>query len=120
LQFHANLLCTLTWVYLPGVKNYQEQYSLLSPSCRISLEFPSPYLKHFPTKLSIQDMEGEKMWHKQVTVSYQEAFHEELRHFHHCVVSGTEPITGLAEAIKDAETVARMATKAHLVSADRT
>jgi predicted dehydrogenase len=109
LRYSSDLMCTLTWVNLPGVKNYQEQYLFLAPQGRVGLEFPSPYLRHFPTKLSIQGMDGEKAWNKQVTVSYREAFHEELLRFHDCVVSGTAPPTGIEDALKDAELIVQMA-----------
>jgi predicted dehydrogenase len=109
LRYSPDFLCTLTWVSLPGVKNYQEQYLFLAPESRIGLEFPSPYLRHFPTKLSVQGMDGEKAWNKEMTVSYREAFHEELLRFHDCVVSGAEPPTGIEDALKDAELIVQMA-----------
>ena len=108
-RFPRDLLCTLTWVSLPALKRYQEAYVFLSSEARVSLEFPSPYLRHFPTHLSLQGMDGDQPWEKTIVTSYREAFHEELRHFHHCVTSGAAPETGIDEAIRDANTLVAMA-----------
>jgi predicted dehydrogenase len=108
-RFPGDVLCTLTWVSLPALKRYQEQYLFLSPEARVELEYPSPYLRHFPTRLTVRGMDGESAWEKHVTVSHREAFHEELLHFHHCVTTGEPPETGVDEALRDAETIVAMA-----------
>jgi hypothetical protein len=54
-------------------------------------------------------MDGEAAWEKQVVVSYQEPFHEELLHFHRCLTAGEEPATGIEQAVKDTETMIAMA-----------
>jgi hypothetical protein len=61
-----------------------------------------------PTPIVIEGMEGESIsqgtdhtpgsafqanWTKTVTVSYEEAFKQELLHFHHCVATGATPET---------------------------
>jgi predicted dehydrogenase len=105
----GDVLCTLTWVSLPALRRYQESYLFLSPEARVELEYPSPYLRHFPTRLTVQGMDGDAAWEKQITVSHREAFHEEMLHFHHCVTTGERPETGVDEALLDAETMVAMA-----------
>lgn len=108
-RFSAQLLATLTWVFLPGIRHYQETYRFLAPDLRLELEFPSPYLRHFPTALRIEGADGSHAWKKDVVVSFDEAFHAELRHFHHCVVTGERPRTGIEEARRDTEWLIAMA-----------
>jgi hypothetical protein len=86
---------------LPGIKHYRESYEFLAPDMRLEMEFTSPYLRNFPTALRIEGMENGMPWEKNVIVSYAEAFHEELLHFHHCVVTGERPHTGIDEARRD-------------------
>jgi len=109
LRYSHQLLVTLTWLYLPGIKHYQEKYLFLAPEMRLELEFPSPYLRHFPTGLRIEGMERGMAYAKDVVVSYAEAFHEELLHFHHCVTTGATPRTGIDEARGDTRLAIAMA-----------
>lgn len=109
LRFSPQLAATLTWIYLPGIKHYQEKYLFLAPELRLELEFPSPYLRHFPTGLRMEGMDGAAAWEKEIVVSYDEAFREELLHFHHCVVSGELPHTGLEDARRDTQLMIDMA-----------
>jgi predicted dehydrogenase len=46
-----------------------------------------------PTPIVVEGMEGEANWIKTVTVSYEEAFRQELRHFYECVTERTRPET---------------------------
>ncbi|MBK8047905.1 MAG: Gfo/Idh/MocA family oxidoreductase [Anaerolineales bacterium] len=108
-QFSKQLTATLTWLFLPGIKHYRESYEFLAPDLRLEMVFPSPYLLHFPTSLRLEGMENGMPWEKHMTVSNAEAFHEEMLHFHHCVVTGERPMTGIEEAQRDTELLMAMA-----------
>jgi len=83
----------LTWTYLDGLRHYDEEIAVMAPTSRIRLRFPSPYFRNMPTPVVIEGMDGEANWTKTMTVSYEEAFKEELRHFYTCVTTGTPPET---------------------------
>ena len=68
---------------------------------RVRIQFPSPFLKHFPTPVEVQGMTNGAEYRKRVNVSYAEAFKEELRAFHDCVANNRQPITDAADARKD-------------------
>jgi predicted dehydrogenase len=83
----------LTWSYLSALRDYFEELAFIGESGRVRIQFPSPWLKHFPTPVEVQGMEDGAEWRKRVNVSYAEAFKEEALHFHHCVTTGEQPLT---------------------------
>jgi predicted dehydrogenase len=83
----------LTWSYLAELRDYFEELAFIGGAGRVRIQFPSPWLKHFPTPVEVQGMEHGAEWRKRVNVSYAEAFMEEALHFHHCVTTGEQPLT---------------------------
>jgi len=109
LRWRQDLRCTLTWIYLPGLQHYKEELLFVSPERRVTLTFPSPYFKHFPTPVTVEAMEEGRLVQQRVTVSYEEAFRAELQHFHRCVRAGEAPRTGIEDAIADTALLERIA-----------
>jgi predicted dehydrogenase len=101
-RFAGNVRVAMTWVSLPGLKHYEERLLFVSPEKRVTLVFPSPYLRHFPTPLLIERMEGGELVAEERTVSYEEAFRAELLHFHECVTQRKKPETSIEDALGDA------------------
>jgi len=83
----------LTWSYLAELRDYFEELAFIAGAGRVRIQFPSPWLKHFPTPVEVQGMEDGAEWRKRVNVSYAEAFKEEALHFYHCVTAGEQPPT---------------------------
>jgi predicted dehydrogenase len=110
-RFARNVRVLLTWVSLPGLKHYEERLLFTSPEQRVCLTFPSPYLRHAPTPLTVERMDGTVLVEQQLTVSYEEAFRAELHHFRECVREGREPETSIADALGDARWI-RMISRA--------
>ena len=67
-----------TWSYLPELRDYFEELAFLGEASRVRIQFPSPFLKHFPTPVEVQGMENGVEWRKRVNVSYAEAFKEDV------------------------------------------
>lgn len=108
-RFPGDVRVSLSWISLPGLRNYEERLRFLSPEGRVSLVFPSPYLRHMPTPLLIERMEGDELVMEQRTVSYEEAFRAELHHFHRCLAEGRTPELGVEEALGDARWIQAIA-----------
>ena len=108
LDYSDELKVTLDWHFLSHVKAYREEYSFYGNHQRVSFNLPSPYLKNFPSPVTIMGGEGELMWEKTVTVSYDEAFRNQLLAFHDNVRNGTQPETNLTEAIEHHEVLQAM------------
>ena len=95
--------CVLAWVDLPVIARYQMEFAFYSPERRVTLSFPSPFLRSMPTTLIIEDGEANSPYSsrtEQVT-SYRESFKEELAHFHDCVTGGRTPVTSGLDSLHD-------------------
>ena len=104
--------CHLSWVDLPGIARYRQQFAFYAPDQRLTLELPSPFLRNAPSRLLVEGGETgtAHSWEREELVSYEDAFKCELREFADCVRSGREPRTSGADGLADVrlcEAVAR-------------
>lgn len=95
--------CVLTWVDLPGIARYAMEFAFYAPQSRLTLAFPSPFLRSAPTLLTREGGEPDtaRSWQTEEITAYDESFRAELVHFHACVTSGRAPITSAADALHD-------------------
>ncbi len=95
--------CIVTWVDLPGMARYQMEFAFYALDRRLTLSFPSPFLRSMPTMLTTEagDADSPRAWHTKETSSYAESFRQELLHFHDCVTTGRTPLTSGADAVRD-------------------
>jgi predicted dehydrogenase len=95
--------CIITWVDLPGMARYRMEFAFYALDRRLTLSFPSPFLRSAPTLLTTEagDAEGSRAWGAEETTSYAESFKEELIHFHDCVCTGRQPLTSAVDALRD-------------------
>ncbi|MCC7449330.1 MAG: Gfo/Idh/MocA family oxidoreductase [Anaerolineae bacterium] len=101
LSYPNDVRALYTWTYLPELRDYFEEIALMSSANRVRIQFPSPFLKHFPTPIVVQSMENGAAVEKRVQASYDEAFREELKAFHNCVVNNLEPLTNATDGKAD-------------------
>jgi len=108
----GNVSCVLCWVDLPGIARYEQEFAFYSPLRRVVLKFPSPFLRSMPTHLAfVEGKEGTaRSWDTVETVSFEEAFKNELREFHSCIVEDREPQTPLWDALRDIALCGSIAT----------
>jgi predicted dehydrogenase len=99
----GELSVAINWMDLPGITRYGMEFALYGPEQRVTLSFPSPFLRSAPATVEI--IEGEVGTTKSRSVSeiisYDSAFKLELEAFHHCVVTGEAPATSAEDAIHD-------------------
>jgi predicted dehydrogenase len=95
--------CVLNWVDLPGIARYAMEFAFYAPQSRLTLAFPSPFLRSAPTLITREggDANTARTWQSEEITAYDESFREELIHFHACVTSGTAPITPATDALHD-------------------
>jgi predicted dehydrogenase len=78
---------------LPGVPDYHERLSVYCRDRVLELSFPSPYLRHLPTRLIERRGDGAiGLLSTEHHVSYEEAFRQEHRAFHRAITEGA-PVT---------------------------
>lgn len=110
-RFPGDVRVVMSWVSLPGVPLYEETVRFISPEKRVKLIFPSPYLRHEPTPLVIERMEGDSLVAEHHRVSYEEAFRLELYRFREFVLSGETPSPGIDDAVGDMRWIEMIARK---------
>ena len=101
-RFAGDLRVSMTWISAPGLAHYEERVRCVANDGRVTLVFPSPYLRHAPTALEVERMNGDALVVEQHTVSYEEAFRAELHSFREAVLSGATADPGVDEAVADA------------------
>jgi predicted dehydrogenase len=91
------------WIDLPGIARYSMEFACYGPDRRVTLSFPSPFLRSAPTMLDIEGGEPNtsRSWRIEETTSYDSAFKRELAAFHECITTGTAPMTDATDAIHD-------------------
>ncbi|MCA9581645.1 MAG: hypothetical protein KC416_07600, partial [Myxococcales bacterium] len=101
-EFPKDVRANMTWVSVPGLEHYEETLRFVGPNKRVTLTFPSPYLRNMPTPLTIERGEGTALSVEHHTASFEEAFRAELEHFRQCLLQGTKPETTVRDGIDDA------------------
>ena len=93
---------SMTHLNLPAVPDYTERITVYGVDRIIELTFPSPYLRHLPTKLTMREGgRGQELVLSDYRVSYEEAFREQLRAFH-AAAAGAAPVSvSVEEARRD-------------------
>jgi predicted dehydrogenase len=75
---------------VPSLAEYRERITLFFDDASLELEFPSPYLNHQPTRLTIKTSDGHTLHSGDIRTGYEEAFVEELKGFWSAIVEGTQ------------------------------
>ena len=82
----GELSVAIHWLDLPGITRYEMEFALYGPQERVTLSFPSPFLRSAPATVEI--IEGEPGTSKSRSISeitsYASAFKLELEAFHDC------------------------------------
>jgi predicted dehydrogenase len=112
-------LWNMVHLAVPGLADYRERITLYFDDATLELEFPSPYLNHQPTRLTIRRSDGHVLTAADIRTGYEEAFIEELKGFWAAVVEGA-PVRNTAEqSRRDMKLLAELAQH-HLATARKT
>jgi predicted dehydrogenase len=98
---------------------FDEELTVYGGDRTVTVQFPNPYVRYAPTIVRVHEMDGAAHAERTVTVSYDEAFRREWRHFHECVTTGARPRTGAADGLRDVEilrAIVRCAADGHPAS----
>lgn len=106
-------LWTMAHIATPGLPDYRERITLHFDDAALELEFPSPYLNHQPTRLTVRTGDGHTLSSRDVRSGYEEAFVEELKGFWSAIVEGA-PVRNTAEHARRDMTLLAGLTRHHL------
>ena len=86
----GELSVAINWMDLPGITRYGMEFALYGPQQRVTLSFPSPFLRSAPATVEIVEGEIGTTKSRSISeiISYDSAFKLELEAFHDCVVDG--------------------------------
>lgn len=95
--------CHLSWVDLPGIAHYRQEFAFYAPLRRVTLVLPSPFLQSMPSEVIIEEGEpGGFPASRTVEINgYEEAFKRELIEFSDCIRTGAEPRTPGIDGLRD-------------------
>lgn len=99
------------WIQLLDVYEYRESVAFYFAEEVHTLSFPSPWLKQSPTLYEASRTQDAARV-TETFESYEESFARELRHFHDCIVNGTQCRTPPSQARLDMDVLTRMFLKA--------
>lgn len=91
-------MCHLT---VPALADYRERISLYFDDAILELEFPSPWLNHQPTRLTIKTSEGHELKETEIRAGFEEAFINELEGFWDACVNGAQVRNPVSDARRD-------------------
>ncbi len=99
----GKLRAAIHWVDLPGIARYQMEFAMYAPDRRVSMEFPSPFLRNEPASLVIEggDLGTARSWRRAEVIGYESGFRRELEAFHTCAVTGAVPATSGYDGLAD-------------------
>jgi predicted dehydrogenase len=89
-------LWTMTHLSVPKIADYRERITLYFEDSSLELEFPSPYLNHQPTRLTLRKGKGDHLSREDIHSGYEEAFVAELEGFW-SAITAQAPIRNTAE-----------------------
>ena len=91
------------WLDLPGIARYEMEFALYAPDRRVTLTFPSPFLRSEPAALLVEGGEPgtPRSWCRNDLLGYESAFKRELVAFHGCVTGGTQALTSGRDGLAD-------------------
>jgi hypothetical protein len=102
-------LWQMSHLFVPKVADYVERITLCFDDAIYELTFPSPYLNHFPTRLTVSRSQG-NVWQKtEYRASYEEAFIRELIGFWGSAVEGKTVRNTVEAASRDLRLIAQLA-----------
>lgn len=101
-------LWQMSHLFVHKVAEYVERIMLYFDDVTFELVFPSPYLNHFPTRLTVARSEGHLWQSTEYRSSYQEAFVRELIGFWASIVEGSAVRNTVEGAVRDLRLVAEL------------
>jgi predicted dehydrogenase len=105
-------LWQMNHLFVPRVADYSERITLYFDDQTFTLTFPSPYLNHFPTGLTMAKSEGSLWQNTNYRVSYEESFVRELIGLWSSIVEGRPVRNTVEAATRDLRLIAQLTTAA--------
>lgn len=99
----AETAVAIHWIDLPGITRYLMEFAAFDDDGRVTLSFPSPFLRNAPTLLAVEDGDvgTVRSSRREEVTSYESGFKLELVAFHDAVVNGATVPTDGSDGTRD-------------------
>ena len=100
---YGDASAAIHWLDVPGMTRYAMEFSLTGTDGRVTLSFPSPYLRNAPTSLVVErgtSVDVASTSTEELT-SYESGFKRELVAFHEAITSGNPAPTDGRDGSRD-------------------
>jgi predicted dehydrogenase len=102
-------LWNMVHLKVPALADYSEKITFYFDEGILELEFPSPWLNHQPTRLTVKKSNGNTLVREDVRTGYGEAFIEELKGFWSAIVDGKDVRNTAEQARRDMKLLCELA-----------
>lgn len=102
-------LWNMVHLKVPALADYSEKITFYFDEGILELEFPSPWLNHQPTRLTVKKSDGYTFVREDVRTGYEEAFIEELKGFWSAIAEGKSVRNTAEQARRDMKLLSGLA-----------
>ncbi|MEM7127300.1 MAG: Gfo/Idh/MocA family oxidoreductase [Chloroflexota bacterium] len=106
LEYADGFRAIASWIDLPDLWDFKETLEVYGDAKRVIVSYPTGFSKGILATVMIQGIDERGTTYRQEPhIDWESAFIRELRHFHDCIVNGTECRAPLAESKLDIELI---------------
>lgn len=82
-------------------RRFDAHLEVYGESKSVRVQYDTPYIRHLPTTLVVEETAGEAFEERVVRPTYADPYTHELEYFHKVVTDGVEPKTGPEDSMED-------------------
>lgn len=102
LEYPGGARCVASWVDLPNLWDFKETLEVYGDDKRVIVAYPTGFSRGMLSTVTVQGIDDKGVTYKQEPATdWESAFMREMRHFHDCIVNGTECRTPVQSAKDD-------------------
>ena len=102
LEYPNGARCVASWVDLSNLWDFKETLEIYGDEKRVILSYPTGFSRGLLSSLVVQGIDEEgTTYRSEPALDWESAFIAELRHFHDCIINGTECRTPVEAARHD-------------------
>ena len=102
LEYPGGHRCVASWVDLVNLWDFKETLEIYGDDKRVILAYPTGFSRGQLSRVTVQGIdEADTTYRSEPAVDWDNAFVQELRHFHACIVNDVECMTSIESARDD-------------------
>ena len=111
LEYASGARCISTWIDLPNLWDFKETLELYGDDKRVILSYPTGFSRGQLSEVTVQEIDARGRTNvRHPAIAWESPFVRELRHFHDCIINGTECRTPVKDALDDIRLIINITT----------